>query len=527
MMSVSEWMMVVRVRAVGTVTCALLVWGFGALAAPSGSLGQNASRTVKVGGSGPVANPFVVVAKLSGAGERGSGQFGISVALSADGDTALVGAAGDDNDAGAVWVFTRSGRTWRQQGPKLTVSDQSGGAGFGSSVAVSADGNVALIGGPSDQVFGSAWVFTRSGITWSESAKFTASGAGAVGDFGSSVSLSSDGGTALVGAQEGNLAAGGAVFVHSSSGWVQQATLTAPSGGSGASIEGFGTTLSGDGNTALVGGNVNNLSGGAWVFTRSGSTWSRQAGTLTPSNESGPAQFGLSGMALSADGSTAVIGGAEDNGGAGAAWTFTRSGSTWRHGPKLTAAPTGGSFGESIALSDAGDTALIGAPTTLRGSTPAVGAAWVFSRSGRRWLLQGSRLTGGAAEGLGFGASTALSPTGTIGLIGATSQEVASTGRGAAWIFAKAPITRISRARIRPAAGSAVFSFKAVGSHTGFQCALIKSAAHRRRPRPSFSRCRSPRAYRHLGSGHYTFLARAVDRSSFTGNPASRSFGIG
>jgi len=526
-MSVWEWMMVVRVRAAGVAICGLLVGGFGALVAPAISLGRTASRTAKVAGSRPVANPFVKVAELTGAGESGAGQFGLSVALSADGDTALVGAAGDDNDAGAVWVFTRSGRMWRQQGPKLTVLDQSGGAGFGSSVAVSADGNVALIGGPSDQVFGSAWVFTRSGSTWSESAKFTASGAGVVGDFGSSVSLSSDGDTALVGAQEGNLAAGGAVFVHSSPGWGQQATLTAPSAGSGASIEGFGTTLSGDGNTALVGGNVNNLSGGAWVFTRSGSTWSQQGGTLTPSNESGPAQFGLSGMALSADGNTAVIGGAEDNGGTGAAWTFTRSGSTWSQGPKLTATPNVGSFGVSIALSGAGDTALIGAPTTLRGNTPAVGAAWVFSRSGRKWVQQGSRLTGGTAEGLGFGASTALSSTGTIGLIGATSQEVASTGIGAAWIFAKAPITRITRARINPAARSAVFSFKAVGSHTGFQCALIKTAAHRRRPRPSFSRCRSPRAYRHLRPGHYTFLARAVDRSSFTGNPASRSFAIG
>ena len=114
--------------------------------------------------------------KLVGAGEIASGRFGYSVALSADGNTALIGARYDtanENEAGAAWVFTRSGSTWTQQGGKLngtghageTLFDHIGEGEFGASVALSADGDTALIGAPGDDDYnGAAWVFTRSGI---------------------------------------------------------------------------------------------------------------------------------------------------------------------------------------------------------------------------------------------------------------------------------------------------------------------------------------------------------------------------
>jgi hypothetical protein len=86
--------------------------------------------------------------------------FGSSVALSADGNTALIGGYGDNNLIGAAWVFTRSGATWAQQGPKLTASDETSHSFFGLGVALSADGNTALIGSPFDNgVAGAAWVF--------------------------------------------------------------------------------------------------------------------------------------------------------------------------------------------------------------------------------------------------------------------------------------------------------------------------------------------------------------------------------
>ena len=72
------------------------------------------------------------------------------MALSADGNTALIGGYGDDGGKGAAWVFTRSGSAWTQQGAKLTGSGETGNGQFGTSVALSADGNTALIGGPGD-----------------------------------------------------------------------------------------------------------------------------------------------------------------------------------------------------------------------------------------------------------------------------------------------------------------------------------------------------------------------------------------
>jgi len=107
--------------------------------------------------------------KLTGAGEAGAGQFGYSVALSADGNTALIGAPADNANAGAAWVFTRSGSGWTQQGEKLTGGGETGEGGFGSSVALSADGGTALVGGPADDSrAGAAWVFTRSGSGWTQ-----------------------------------------------------------------------------------------------------------------------------------------------------------------------------------------------------------------------------------------------------------------------------------------------------------------------------------------------------------------------
>lgn len=262
-------------------------------------------------------------AKLIGGEEGGEGRFGRSVALSADGNTALIGGPRDGSEAGAVWVFTRSGSTWTQQA-KLTGGGESGEGHFGRSLAISADGNTALIGGPNDDGVGAAWVFTRSGSTWTQQGeKLTGDGESGSGWFGQSVALSANGDTALIGG-----------FVDHSD------------------------------------------TGAAWVFTRSGSTWSQQSEKLTGGGESPGGQFGWS-VALSADGETALIGGHEDDGGVGAAWVFARSGSTWSQlGEKLTGGGESGNgeLGWSVALSSAGTTALVGG----LGDHDKAGAAWVF-----------------------------------------------------------------------------------------------------------------------------------------------------
>src|ERR1017187_135692 len=91
--------------------------------------------------------------KLFGTGAAGDAVQGSALALSGDGNTALVGGLGDNNSVGAVWVFGRDASgNWHQQGNKLVGSGGVSPYGIfqGSSVALSADGSTAVVGGPGD-----------------------------------------------------------------------------------------------------------------------------------------------------------------------------------------------------------------------------------------------------------------------------------------------------------------------------------------------------------------------------------------
>jgi len=224
--------------------------------------------------------------------------FGTLVSLSGDGNTLAVGAPGEDSNAtgidgnqadnsashaGAVYVFTRSGVTWFQQA-YVKASNTDADDAFGWSVSLSGDGNTLAVGAwdegsnatgidgnqADNSAFqsGAVYVFTRSGVTWTQQAYVKASNTDADDSFGRSVSLSGDGNTLAVGAWredsnatgiDGNQAdnsAGdsGAVYVFTRSGvtWSQQAYVKASNPGAG---DGFGDalSLSGDGNTLAVG----------------------------------------------------------------------------------------------------------------------------------------------------------------------------------------------------------------------------------------------------------------------------------
>ena len=381
--------------------------------------------------------------KLTGGGESEDAQFGISVALSADGDTALIGGPHDSSSLGAAWVFTRSEGKWSQQGEKLTADDESGTAVFGWRVALSADGNTALIGGPDDGFArtGAAWVFTRTGGKWSQQGQ-KLTGAGETGNdgwFGYSVALSSDGNTALIGGSGDNFDAGSAwVFTRSSGTWSQQGEKLTGSGESGAAFFGETVDLSADGNTAIIGGPGDDASqGAAWMFTRSGGAWSQQGEKLTADDESGKDAFGHS-VALSSDGNTAATGDfANQSGRTGAVWIFTRSGENWsQQGGKLTAKGESGpaTFGVSVALSSDGNTLLIGGDD----DGFAVGAAWIFARSEGAWSQQGEKLITDDEAGNGaFGSSVALSADAHTALIGGSDD---SAEIGAAWVFTGNPL---------------------------------------------------------------------------------------
>src|SRR5579872_2188324 len=343
--------------------------------------------------------------KLVGTGSVGSANQGCSVAISKDGNTVLVGGCADNGNVGAAWVFTRSGGLWSQQGSKLVGTGTIGGAGSGQglSVALSGDGNTALVGSPNDNGdVGAAWVFTRSGSVWTQGGtKLVGTGSVGTANQGISVALSLDGNTAIVGGFFDNKSPGGlavgAVWVYTRVGgvWSQQGGKLVGSGATNSAEQGFSVALSGDGNTLIEGGPFDRGNAGTvWVFTRSGGVWSQQSQLVGRGGSTFPnGAWQGSSVALSEDGNTAIEGGNFDSGYAGAAWVFTRSGSVWtQEGSKLVGTGAiGGTAnqGASVALSADGNTALVGG----LGDNGGAGAMWVYARAGGVWSQQ-SKLFG-------------------------------------------------------------------------------------------------------------------------------------
>ncbi len=351
------------------------------------------------------------LAKLN-AGDAAPGDcFGGSASLA--GDTALVGSEWDDDGgsaAGSAYVFVGSGTSWSQQA-KLTPSDPASNDHFGYSVSLS--GLTALVGSPEDDdggsASGSAYVFVRSGTAWSQQAKLTASDAAANDYFGHAVSVSGD--TALIGAHldddGGNSSGSCYVFVRTGTSWSQQAKLTANDGAAG---DRFGAAVSVHGTTALVGAYADDdwgsASGSAYVFVRSGTSWSPQT-KLTPGDAEAGDFFAFS---VSCFGDRALVGayGDDDAGlGAGAAYVFVRDGSAWSQDAKLTAGDgtDGDYFGWSVALG--GGAAAVGA---LHGGDAVgdSGSVYVFGRMGTTWQQQAELTALDAAAGDELGRTVSL-----------------------------------------------------------------------------------------------------------------------
>ena len=366
--------------------------------------------------------------------------FGFNVALS--GNTALLRCARCRQfrtgiDVGAAYVFTRSGHSWHQQA-KLTADDGAAKDGFGGKVALSGDTAVigAIFQDDKGDNSGSAYVFTRSGTTWSQQVKLTAAD-GAEGDaFGQSIALSGD--TVVIGAphddDKGNDAGSVYVFTRSGTTWSQQVKLTAADGAAG---DVFGISIAFSGDTIVIGADLNDekaLNAGAvYVFTRSGSSWSQQAKLTAADGE----ETDIFGVRVALSGDTVLISARRDDDDvmgidAGSAYIFTRTGTTWQQQIKLTASDGAADdrFGRSVAL--VADTAVIGAMfQDDKGDNS--GSAYVFTRSRTTWSQQVKLTAADGAEGDVFGWSVALSDDTAV--IAATRDDDKGDESGSAYVF--------------------------------------------------------------------------------------------
>ncbi len=375
--------------------------------------------------------------KLVGNDVVGPAEEGWSVALSADGNTAIVGGVVDNKLTGAAWIYVRRAGGWTQQGGKLVGNGTIGAAGQGITVALSADGKTAIVGGPYDRSStGAAWIYGRDSDHWGQQGSKLV-GRGAVGRArqGSSVALSGDGNTAIVGGAEDNAYTGAAwVYVRNGGVWTQQGDKLVGSGAVGHAGQGVAAALSEDGRTLIIGGAADNEGiGAAWIYVRSGAVWKQQGDKLVGSGSVGKAQQGDS-VALSADGNTAIVGGPGDDSFAGAAWIYSRSGGVWtQQGKKLVGIGAVGKAaqGHSVALSADGKTAMVGGPQ----DNDYTGAAWIHNRGATGWSQQGEKLVGNGAVGPARqGSSVGLSADGNTGIAGGLSDDRLT---GAAWIHSR------------------------------------------------------------------------------------------
>ena len=465
-------------------------------------------------------------------GEGGAldGHIGIGVAISSDGNTMAVGAQhesssargidGNQDDesaynAGAVYIFTGGGANWAQQA-YVKPSNAEGGDHFGSTVALSDDGNTMAVaaywessgatgvnGDEADNSIpqaGAAYVFTRSGTTWTQQAYIKASNTGVPavegvqsdGDqYGFSLALSGDGNTLAVGAvTEDSSATGingdqtddsavsaGAVYVYTRTGtdWSQQGYIKPPppaevDDATNGDMFGYSLALSADGDTLAVGsydedgssrevnGPVDGERGGsgtAYVFTRAGTTWNQQA-YLKVSNAEAGDSWGIA-VALSADGNTLAMGTADEDCPAtgvnpaacdddreaatsvGAAAVFVRDGTTWTQQAYIKASNTGvaDQFGIRLALSGDGDALAVAGPsedsdgqgingTQDNDSAIEAGAVYLFTRNGAEWAQQ-AFVKGSNTEAFDeFGGSVALNGDGRTLVVGARGEDSAA-----------------------------------------------------------------------------------------------------
>ena len=370
-------------------------------------------------------------------------RFGRDTAISGNGLYAISGAYWDGDNgsrAGAAYIYEKSGNTWPQQA-KIFASDAQLESYFGESVAINSDGTYAVVGAWQEDTAGTqagaAYIYTRSGSTWTQQQKIVGTDTGQYDYFGGQVAINDDA-TYIAVAAPYEMAV--YIFTRSGSTWTQQAKCQPLDGPFNTQ---FGTSLeiNSDG-TYFIAGDTQKAGGGAaYVFTRSGSTWTQQA-KIVSSDLQASDYFGYD-VALNSDATYAIVGAGFEDGGAGdptsnagAAYIYTRSGSTWTQQQKIQAndVTANAYFGVGTSMNSSGDRVIIGA----YGLNNNIGSVYIFQRAGSTWTQQ-AKLRGSdanAVSGSGGLKNVSMSDDGNTVIYAHYYQTVNGvSGVGAAYIF--------------------------------------------------------------------------------------------
>jgi hypothetical protein len=375
-------------------------------------------------------------------------QLGTSIAMSLDGSRMVVGAIGTgSNLTGSAYVFRRDAEGWVME-QRLDGSEVHLGSQFGLSVAMNADGSLILIGAPLDQMFnltnaGLAYAFARTDTTWTEEQILMASDAMSGDYFGDSVAMSADGTRAIVGARWADTAGSNAgsayVFVRGAQ-WEEEQRLLAPDRESD-DIFGTSVSIDTDGTRVIVGALLANTgpngtdAGAAYVFLRNGVSWSFEQ-KLTAA-DGGTSDW--LGRADSLDGTAtrALVSGDGTDVDSGPAYVFVRDGTSWTEEAKLIASDRqhGDRGGFSVSLDPAGERALFGAHLhDALGSDS--GTAYLFVRSGTTWSQEQKLLASNGGPMDEFGKAVAISGDGMTAAVGVPVGDIGDVDdQGSVYLF--------------------------------------------------------------------------------------------
>jgi len=376
--------------------------------------------------------------------------LGFSVAIDAAGTTAIAGASLANGQVGEAYIYSNGSGTWTQVGSALTPTGNNGNGRFGNAVALNAAGNRAIVCGYFDFVNsfskGAAYVFAEQNGTWSQLGKLVGTGLTPNTNtyFGSWASLNAVGDLALIGAFRDDTGEGAAFVFEGAidANMTQVGSLISPPSTNGE----FGNslTLSSTGTSALVGAHFEDSNVGAVYSYRMMEFPLKYYQKVTPSSVTTDARFGES-CAMDANGNRLIVGGWYDNGGEGSVFFYEKQNGVWTETQKVTIGD--GEFGSSLDLSADGTTAIIGAPEIDSSD----GAAYIYQESGGTWTQINKLSPPTPGQGNRFGNAVALGLNGTRAIVGASDED---TNDGAFYIFENLANTWTQINRFTPVTGS-------------------------------------------------------------------------